>query len=414
MCDNPNVLEAMYIVKTIITIIKVLVPIMLIVFISLDYAGAVKSGDEDVMKKANKATVTKIIAGVCIFLVPMFVDVVIRFSSNGSVDVNDCYTNATKENIQSVYETRASEAVARAETSLSYSDYSQATVLVSEISNTETRTALQQRLSTVKKTIDEKNSNDDPIIVGGGGSPGGGGGTGQLPSPGGSSSSGDASCYKGCRSSEPDPSAVINCWPGIVSASNFIYPTAPNGQKLGSWPKNYSSIPTQLSNPKVYSGEFIIPVTPVNGTYNFVYEHNGIDFMAVYGTPVYSPVDGTLIYSEWGHTTNKSGTESSYTVSIKMNKSVNVQGTQVGQIFMTHLSGIVYRCAQGSCNQSVKKGQLIGFSGNAAGSTCGNAGWAPHLHMTMHPVGNYSGGIGTSKIQKLYNLTSGMKLQAGG
>ena len=97
-----------------------------------------------------------------------------------------------------------------------------------------------------------------------------------------------------------------------------------------------------------------------------------------------------------------------------MNKSVNVQGTQVGQIFMTHLSGIVYRCAQGSCNQSVKKGQLIGFSGNAAGSTCGNAGWAPHLHMTMHPVGNYSGGIGTSKIQKLYNLTSGMKLQAGG
>ena len=34
--------------------------------------------------------------------------------------------------------------------------------------------------------------------------------------------------------------------------------------------------------------------------------------------------------------------------------------------------------------------------------------------MTMHPVGNYSGGIGTSKIQKLYNLTSGMKLQAGG
>ena len=100
MCDNPNVLEAMYIVKTIITIIKVLVPIMLIVFISLDYAGAVKSGDEDVMKKANKATVTKLIAGVCIFLVPMFVDVVIRFSSNGSVDVNDCYTNATKENIQ--------------------------------------------------------------------------------------------------------------------------------------------------------------------------------------------------------------------------------------------------------------------------------------------------------------------------
>ena len=80
--------------------------------------------------------------------------------------------------------------------------------------------------------------------------------------------------------------------------------------------------------------------------------------MAYFGTPIYSPVDGTLDYSEWGHTSNMGGDETSYSVSITMNKAVNVGGKTVKTIFLTHMSGIRYRCARGTCNRTVKKAPL--------------------------------------------------------
>lgn len=411
MCQNPDVLEAVRIIKIIIDIIKIVVPIILLLSLSIHYFNAVKTGDENLLKKANKAAVSNCIAAILIFLIPGFVNVVVRLSTNDSINTEDCYSNATTEYIATVYETKASEAVARAEKSQSYSDYSNAVILVNDVKDSTTKANLNQRLEVVKKAIDEKAQEEAN-------KPGNPGGTGTVPTPGGQSSTGGASCYRGCRTSEPDPSAVINCWTSIVNPNNFIYPTDSSGRKLGSWPKNYSSIPAQLTNYKTYQGEFVVPITPTGSIYNHVYQHNGIDFMAPFGSPVYSPVDGTIIYSTWGHTGNKAGTESAYTVSIKMNKTVNYDGKQLGQIFMTHLSGIIYRC-ESSCGISVKKGQLIGFSGNAAGAACSSAGWtsagwAPHLHMTIHPSGNYNAGIQTTKIETLYGLKSGMKLQAGG
>ena len=56
-----------------------------------------------------------------------------------------------------------------------------------------------------------------------------------------------------------------------------------------------------------------------------------------------TPVNGTLDYSEWGHTSNKSGNETSYTVSIKMDDYITIDGKSVNRIFLTHMSGIRYR-----------------------------------------------------------------------
>jgi murein DD-endopeptidase MepM/ murein hydrolase activator NlpD len=203
----------------------------------------------------------------------------------------------------------------------------------------------------------------------------------------------------------------MSCYPNIVAMSKFIFPKDSSGRKLGSFPKNYESIPSQLTSYKTYHEEFIIPVTPVSSKYTFVYQHNGIDFMAVFGTPIYSPVDGTLQYSEWGHTVNQGWDETAYSASIVMDRPVTFNGKTIGQIFLTHMSGIRYRCS--NCNIKVKKGQLLGFSGNAAG-TASKEGWAPHLHMSMYPVGNYDQGLQTRDIEELYNLSSGMTLNAGG
>lgn len=226
-------------------------------------------------------------------------------------------------------------------------------------------------------------------------------------------SDGNASMSPGVvLTSEPDPSTAINYW-SYLDTKDFVYPKdEATGKSLGAWPKNYASIPAQLDNPKIYQGSYIWPATPTGGKYTYVYEHNGIDVMADFGSPVYSPVDGTLVYSTWGNTVNKGSDETAYSVTITPDTKITFEGTTIDEIFMTHMSGIRYRCEWGQCNRKVKKGELLGFVGNAAGSAS-SVGWAPHLHMTFYNSSSYSTGLRTSSMERLYSITANTNRKAG-
>ncbi len=215
--------------------------------------------------------------------------------------------------------------------------------------------------------------------------------------------------------SEPNPATAINYWSSYLDKDDFVFPKDDaTGKPLGAWPKDYNKVKTQLDNVKLYQNNFMWPTTPEGGKYSYVYSHQGIDIMASFGTPVYSPVDGTLVYSTWGHTVNKGSDETAYSVTIIPDKVVNFSGTSIDRLFLTHMSGIRYRCEEGSCNKKVKKGELLGFSGNAAGDSY-TVGWAPHLHMTYYnEAGGYNGtGLYTEAMEQLYNITPGTKRSVG-
>ena len=212
--------------------------------------------------------------------------------------------------------------------------------------------------------------------------------------------------------SEPVPWLAINYW-SFLDKNDFVYPIDDTTKlPLGAWPKNYSEIPTQLDNVKLYKGIYMWPATPTDNTYQYVYSHLGIDVMSDFGTPIYSPVDGTLVYSEWGGTVNKGSDETSYTVTITPNQTYDFNGTTISEIFMTHMSGIRYRCSWGQCNRTLKAGELIGFVGTAAGSST-SAGYASHVHITFYPAGNYSGGLYTESMEKIYEISPGTVRKAG-
>lgn len=214
-------------------------------------------------------------------------------------------------------------------------------------------------------------------------------------------------------SGEPKPWFAINYW-SHLNKDDYVYPKdKSSGKLLGAWPKNYKSIPTQLSNYKVYKGVFIWPATPTDEKYQFVYRHLGIDVMADFGTPIYSPVDGQLLDSEWGGTVNRGSDETSYSVTIKPDKVYEYKGTKISEIFMTHMSGIINRCSWNNCSKKVKKGELIGFVGNAAGSST-SEGYASHVHITFYPAGNYGGGLYTESMEDIYEISPGTKRKAGG
>ena len=415
ICENPDILTAMLVINKIVLILKVLVPVLLIIVTIISLFRT--TIDSDNYKDAIILFLSRVIIAAFIFFIPSFVEAVFSFVP---VDLGyqDCFDNATPEKIKMYMVKSAVSLVKKAEETLTYTTYKDALYTVNRLDEEPTKTNLLNRLDAVKTLLDDevkkrlaKGSNDHPI--------GGGGDTGDPLNPGGGgqSTGGNGACSQGVvYSSEPDPSSPINCYPGIVNSKNFIYPKdSATGLPLGAWPINYQSIPTQLSGYKVHNNYFVFPTTPVNGTYNFVYDHNGMDIMAVFGTPIYSPVDGTLVYSEWGHTCNKGADETAYTVSIKMSTPTTFNGKTIDTVFMTHMSGIVYRCAPGTCNRTIKKGQLIGFTGNAAG-TAESSGWAPHLHITLYGNSCYDCGLKTNDTERVFDLpvgTSGYSIKAG-
>lgn len=404
ICQTPEILQIMIYVKIILKGIMILSPILIIVKASIDIMKLISSEESDVTKHIQQIFVTRAIACMLIIFMPNLVNVVLDMTGN-RYGYEECIDMATKGQVETLYLSRAEKLVSTAEKNQKRSDLSQARLALNNIDNKTTKENLSKRLDVVEesiKMIEEKEkketaSKGDPLIVGSG-----------------TGSTGNGKCQSGVyQSSEPDPSSALKCWPNIISISNFTFPVDKNGKKLGAYPKNYEKIPTQLTNYKVYGGQFVFPVTPDKSIYEFVYDHTGIDFMAKFGEPIYSPVDGTLDYSEWGHTVNRGGDETAYSVSIIPSVVVNVNGVKINRVFLTHMSGIRYRCSRGACNRKVKKGELLGFVGNASGSST-DPGWAPHLHMTLYNSSDYNAGLQTEKIEEIYKIKSGQRIKAGG
>ena len=401
ICENPDLLSAMLIVNRLILIIKVLVPLFLIIKTIIHLSKTITENDN--YKEAIDLSIKRFFVAAFVFFIPSFVKVVISYIP-GNIDYEACFDNATVEKIDALLEIAAVNAVTKLEENYLESDYEDAIYAVNRLKNGTTKDDLIKRLDSAKIFVNSELARKIKQIYGNNSSNNNSSNNTLSPN-GGLSSAGNGKCQTGIvYSSEPDPSIPIDCNSQYINSNDFTYPKdSATGLPLGAWPPNYESIPTQLEDYEEHSAFFVFPTNPLNGKYNFVYDHLGMDIMANFGTPVYSPVDGVMIYSEWGHTPNKGWDETSYTVSIRMSNPTRINKTNIDTIFMTHLSGIVSRCPYGTCNKPVKQGELIGFVGNAA-STSADEGWAPHLHITLYGDSNYDGGLWTNATEIVFDI----------
>ncbi|MDR0960437.1 MAG: M23 family metallopeptidase [Propionibacteriaceae bacterium] len=121
--------------------------------------------------------------------------------------------------------------------------------------------------------------------------------------------------------------------------------------------------------------------TPITGIDAGYVGDSGLDISAPKGTPVYAVGDGTLEYAEYGHTqwvpTAENPFDTPYSINIKLDSPVMVNGKTYPYIFMTHLSSTaVHKQDKSSGAIRIRKGQLIGYSGIGNG--------APHLHISFY------------------------------
>lgn len=80
-----------YIISSAITIIKVIVPVLLIIFGMIDLIKAVTAGKEDEIKKAQGTFIKRLIMGVLVFFVILIVQMLISFVSNKDTNVSNCF-----------------------------------------------------------------------------------------------------------------------------------------------------------------------------------------------------------------------------------------------------------------------------------------------------------------------------------
>ena len=80
-----------YMVSTLITVIKIAVPVLLIIFGMLDLGKAVVAAKEDEIKKGQQTFIKRAIAAVIVFFVIQIVQIIIRFVSGNDQNVANCF-----------------------------------------------------------------------------------------------------------------------------------------------------------------------------------------------------------------------------------------------------------------------------------------------------------------------------------
>ena len=80
-----------YIISTIVTLIKIAVPILLIIFGMLDLGKAVVAAKEDEIKKGQQTFIKRAIAAIIVFFVIQIVQIIVRFVSGNDQNVAGCF-----------------------------------------------------------------------------------------------------------------------------------------------------------------------------------------------------------------------------------------------------------------------------------------------------------------------------------
>lgn len=93
-----------YVISTIVTIIKIVVPVLLIIFGMIDFLKSVTASKEDEIKKGQQTFIKRLIAAIIVFFVIQIVQLVVKFASGNDesiVKCFDCFVNGNSSEVNS-------------------------------------------------------------------------------------------------------------------------------------------------------------------------------------------------------------------------------------------------------------------------------------------------------------------------
>jgi hypothetical protein len=165
ICSEPKVLEVMRIVNIFISIIRIVVPILLIFVLIFKLISAITSNDNDSLAKVKKTAIPNIVAAVIIFILPTLINLIVKITFPNNDYINCLKVTTTKE-IQNIYLERIEALVSKAEETFNINDYNNAMLYLSNIKDEEKKKEYEERLKIVKDKIDEMNKTNEQIGTG--------------------------------------------------------------------------------------------------------------------------------------------------------------------------------------------------------------------------------------------------------
>ena len=144
VCEVPEVLKVMIIIKLVINIIKISVPIILILVCMIEYMKAVKDTDE--MKDVNKKIVNKIIAAVLIFFIPTLVGIIFRVFDPEGNTYPGCLSIASESRVNELYSNNMENYIKEAETKKDNASIKAARSYLSNIKDPDKREEFDSKL----------------------------------------------------------------------------------------------------------------------------------------------------------------------------------------------------------------------------------------------------------------------------
>lgn len=89
-CNESRILKAFRFIGYLFFVVKILVPILLIIFGTIDFSKAVIASNNDEIQKSTKALVTRILAGIFIFFIPTIVNFAFSLVRNADTSYGNC------------------------------------------------------------------------------------------------------------------------------------------------------------------------------------------------------------------------------------------------------------------------------------------------------------------------------------
>ena len=101
ICNNLSIVAAIDFLNNLIRILCIVTPILLILFLTIDFVRAVISDDSQKMEKVKSVAIKRIVYAIVVFLVPSIVNGFMGLLGDRT-NFSACYQYATSENIQSL------------------------------------------------------------------------------------------------------------------------------------------------------------------------------------------------------------------------------------------------------------------------------------------------------------------------
>ena len=152
ICTNTSVLTIIRLLLIVFNVIKIVIPLILIIIVTIDVFKAIVSNEDNALSKVIKNSTNRLVAAILIFFVPTIVFAIINVIHADNT-ILACFQNANSNKIQELYIENANSLIDNLSTTLNSDDYYIAIRIVNKIKSEEIKNSYLNKLDSIKEKI---------------------------------------------------------------------------------------------------------------------------------------------------------------------------------------------------------------------------------------------------------------------